>query len=178
MRVKRFDYTMGQLRAQLYRQRLLIAVLCLSIVLLTICLATRREKTIILPPERSRYVLEDFSSEYTEGFVLLWIKNLLDFTPENYQQRVSILTKYASKAALEKLVEENDVVAKQQITQTFYPKSLAIEGHQAKSFGYLQRSSHGHVISTKEVEFTINFRQGPLGSPLLTDWSLKTLSRS
>ena len=178
MNTKRQDLTFSQLRQQIFYGRLMIAAL--SVILCTQVFFNfyKQEKTIIVPPERSRYILEEFSPEYLEGFIYFWTKTLFDYCAQNCSQRIESMASHLSNSQLlEKLERENALIVEKSLEQTFFPKSVTLDQKKATLKGFIQRQclEHGKII--KEVEIVLTYQQGPFGAPLLCDWSLTTLSR-
>lgn len=178
MNIKRQKFTLTQLRRQLFHSRLLITALVFLLIVHAISDFSRQDKTIILPPERSKYVLEDFSADYIEGFIYHWTKNLFDYTPQTCQDRIQGLARFlAHPDLLLELEKENLLILEKSLHQSFFPKSISVTKTQANLKGFLQRESVDHSKMIKEVEITLNYHQGPLGAPLISNWNVTTLHR-
>lgn len=177
MRFKRGEFVISSLRRDIVRYRVLTLSLLAIIALLTITLSQQRQKTIILPPERAQYILEEFSPSYIEGFALMWAKNLLDYTPANCFERGSKLVKHLySSSSIEKIARENDFIRREQITQTFYPSKIDISQEKVIFKGSLKRELPGQKPLIKEAKITIKIAQGPLSQPLIVDWQIGELT--
>lgn len=176
MRFKRGQFVISQMRQEIVRYRILACLLLTIIIMLSLALNQNKQRTIIIPPDRAKYILEDFAPEYIEGFVLMWQKSLLDYTPANCFHRESLLAPYlSSRALLEKIKQENDFIRREKISQRFFPKKMKIDSDKATFSGTLTRDFGQESIS-KEIKMTFILSQGSLGQPMIKQWQMEDLT--
>lgn len=137
-----------------------LLVVNLALVFTAVSLAVKREVAVYLPPYEKIYV---GGKEY----VLLWARyftNLItNFSPENVEGRVELLSQYAYSDDLRlSLIEEGKRIKKDRIEQVFHPfegtwelnpkeREISVKGRLRKSIG-------GELIENRTATFKLYMR--------------------